>query len=319
MTSDDEQSSTTAGIEPPEPAATTERAEELTSHAPATESPDAPGDAPADDEPVAEQPVLDEPVEPMVEPGGGAVEPVAVDPVAAEPVAAEPVVDESIEPVADERTEDSGDDDAAPRRNTLVGLALLAVVLVGILVAVLLTGGGDDAPPVSESAPTTEARPPGPTLPEAAFKVFHDDATKFSVRYPSSWQLSQAPVSEIRFVATPGPGQGEAISVRVNETEQVTTAENLANVKSVTDGTIASNPTARILKTDAITLNGLIGYYYLYTFKDSASGLEGVHAHYFLFKGNKMYSMVFQVLPAEKFAEFAGVFDQIADSFKVDP
>jgi hypothetical protein len=211
------------------------------------------------------------------------------------------------------------EEEPAPRRTTLIGLSLLAVVLVAILVAVLVTGGGDDGPSVTTSPTTVEAKPPGPTLPEAAFKSFHDDATGFSIKYPASWPLSQAPVSEIRFVATPGPGQGEAVSVRVNDTEQVTTAQNLANIKSVTDGTIASNASARILKTDVITLNGLLGYYYLYTFKDSSSGLEGVHAHYFLFKGNKMYSMVFQVLPSERFAEFAGMFDQMAESFKVDP
>jgi hypothetical protein len=105
----------------------------------------------------------------------------------------------------------------------------------------------------------------------------------------------------------------------MNTTEQATTPENLANIKSVTDGSVASEPTTRVLKTDAITLNGLIGYYYLYTFKDRPSGLDGVHAHYFLFKGQRMYSIVFQALPAESFSQLAGLFDQMAESFKVDP
>jgi hypothetical protein len=103
----------------------------------------------------------------------------------------------------------------------------------------------------------------------------------------------------------------------VNQTDQVTTPENLGNLRSVTDGIIGSNPSARVLKQDTVSINGLIGYYYLYTFKD-ATGLDGVHAHYFLFSGHNMYSIVFQALPASQFTRFAGIFDQIAQSFKVE-
>jgi hypothetical protein len=221
---------------------------------------------------------------------------------------------------SEEAAEDQvpGPDDEAPesRRSLFVGLSLLAVVLVGILIAVLVTGGGS-SPSGGSSAPTTQAPPTGPTLPPAAFTSFHDDVTGFTMIYPTGWQRAQAPVSEMRLVVS--DGQGEAVSVRVNNTEQVTTPENLGNIRAVTDGTIASNPTAQVLKTDVLSVNGLIGYYYLYTFKDTASGFEGVHAHYFLFKDHRMFTIVFQVLPSDRLSKFTGVFEQMAQSFKVDP
>lgn len=198
----------------------------------------------------------------------------------------------------------------------VLGLAILAVVLVAVLILALTTGGGDE-PSASPTSTTTAPRSTAPTLPAEALTTYHDDATGFSMQYPTSWQRQQTPVSELRLVVT--PGQGEAVSVRVNTTEQATTPENLGNVKAITDGSVGSNPTAKVLRQAAVTVNGLIGYWYLYTFTDEASRLEGVHVHYFLFKDHNMYSVVFQVLPTDDFARFEGIFDQMIQSFKVDP
>lgn len=308
---------------------------------------DAPTRLDADAEP---QPVDGEPMDAEPKPVDAEPEPVDTEPVDAEPVDAEPEpkpVDAEPKPVdgapedaepepgdagapadaepargAEDPTGEEPSDDAdgeAPgsRRSLFVGLSLLTVVLVGILVAVLATGGEGSSPSAS-SPPTSQASSTLPSLPLAAFTSFHDDATSFTMLYPNTWERLKAPVAEMRLIVSPVSG-GEVVSVRVSDTEQVTTPENLANIKSVTDGTIASNPTAKILKTDAITLNGMIGYYYLYTFQDAASGLEGVHAHYFLFHGHRMYTIVFQALPTDKFSQFAGLFDQMAQSFKVDP
>ena len=58
---------------------------------------------------------------------------------------------------------------------------------------------------------------------------------------------------------------------------------------------VASNSTVKVLKEQAISLNGMLGYYYFYTFEDGP--VTAVHAHYFLFSGNKMNILVFQTLP----------------------
>jgi hypothetical protein len=265
------------------------------------------------------------PVTPLETPDPGTGEPTSPPDQAAEaPLAAAEVEkgnDAAQDDAAqDEAAEDTEDVEAEPpdsRRSMLVGLGVLAVVLVGVLIAVVATGGGGGESTGAASSSTTRPVAAGPTLPPGALKAFHDDLTGFTIQYPMVWPLAQAPVSEVRFAVT--APQGAAVSIRVNEIEQATTPDNLGNLKSVSDGIIGGNPSAKVLKTDAITLNGIIGYYYLYTFTDAPSGLQGVHAHYFLFKDHKMYSIVFQVLPADLFASAAGIFDQMAQSFKVDP
>jgi hypothetical protein len=62
---------------------------------------------------------------------------------------------------------------------------------------------------------------------------------------------------------------------------------------------------------------GLPGYFYFYSFKDPASGQEGVHSHYFLFKGPTMISFVFQALPKDDFQRLANVFDEVIGTFTI--
>jgi hypothetical protein len=40
---------------------------------------------------------------------------------------------------------------------------------------------------------------------------------------------------------------------------------------------------------------------------------------YFVFEGHRMFEMVFQAVPADDFRQEAGIFDQVAESFTVDP
>lgn len=225
-------------------------------------------------------------------------------------------VDEPTDDIDEKGSDATATEGEGSKSGMVLGLAILAVVLVAVLVLALTTGS-DETPSAGPGSDTTAPRSTAPTLPPEALTTYHDDATGFSMQYPTSWQRQQTPVSELRLVIT--PGQGEAVSVRVNTTEQATTPENLGNVKAITDGSVGSNPSAKVLNQAAVTVNGLIGYWYLYTFTDQASRLEGVHVHYFLFKDHNMYSVVFQVLPTEDFSRFEGIFDQMIESFKVDP
>jgi hypothetical protein len=62
---------------------------------------------------------------------------------------------------------------------------------------------------------------------------------------------------------------------------------------------------------------GLPGYFYFYSFRDPATGVEGVHSHYFLFKGSTMISLVFQALPKDAFKGLADLYDDVIGSFRV--
>ena len=66
-------------------------------------------------------------------------------------------------------------------------------------------------------------------------------------------------------------------------------------------------------------VDGMPGYYYLYTFNEAETGAEGAHAQYFLFRGRNMYTLVFQALPPRASSRLSRVFDQMAESFQTVP
>lgn len=165
---------------------------------------------------------------------------------------------------------------------------------------------------------SSRSQDPGPAPAPADTPVpvttFSDPETGFTVEYPRSWRQVEVPVAEYR-LAVDG-GRNVAFTIRVVPIQTPATAENLENFKAVTDGLVGSNETVQILKQQAISLNGMLGYYYFYTFTDGA--VQAVHAHYFLFSGNKMNILVFQSLP-DDFEGMAATFDRIAESFHSDP
>lgn len=169
------------------------------------------------------------------------------------------------------------------------------------------------APPPSTTVATTTAGPAAGQL-----VAFRDAETGFSIDYPTSWQEQRARSGDVRLAISPRQGDGEALVVRLLPIEQPATAENLPQFKAVTDGIVTGDKSARILKEQPITLNGLPGYFYMYTFKDNGTGVEGVHSHYFLFEGKRMFTLVFQASPAADFEGLAALFDQMAQSVRVE-
>ena len=205
--------------------------------------------------------------------------------------------------------DDAGDAEAAapnPKQRRMVVLMtiLTAVVVIGsgIAIAVATQDRGDPGPqPAPENTPVP-------------MTTFRDPETGISLEYPRSWKRVEVPVAEYRLAVD--AGNNVAFTVRVVPIQTPATPQNLQNFKAVTDGLVASNPTVKVLKEQAISLNGMLGYYYFYTFTDGA--VTAVHAHYFLFSGNKMNILVFQTLP-DDFEPLAGTFDRVAESFRSDP
>jgi len=186
----------------------------------------------------------------------------------------------------------------------VIVLGVLTVLVVGLAGFAFVLGTGKDS---SGPAPAKPA-----PLPVTSFT---DRQTGATLEYPRSWRQVQVPNATYRLVLDGGNDTG--MTFRVFNTDVATTAANLENVKSVTDGVVTSNASVKILKQQAIQLNGMVGYYYLYTFTDD-NGLSAVHAHYFLFQGRKMNMIVFQATP-DDFPGKAAIFDKIAESFHSDP
>jgi hypothetical protein len=189
------------------------------------------------------------------------------------------------------------------QRKVLVIMTVLSVLVAALAVFAVVNSRSSKKTPAAADTSTVDT----PTT------TYHDTLTGFTVQYPRSWQKINVPVADYR-LAVDG-GSNVAFTIRVVPIQTPADTSNLENFKAVTDGLVTSNSSVQILKQQAISLNGMIGYYYFYTFTDG--GVAAVHAHYFLFSGNKMNVLVFQALP-DDFARLAPTFDKVAESFKVD-
>ena len=94
-------------------------------------------------------------------------------------------------------------------------------------------------------------------------------------------------------------------------------ATNLASAERLTSRIVSGGPGVKLLKLHyrqpaAVTVGGFPGLLYLYTFVDPTTGETGAHAHYFLFDGKTMITLVFQSLPSNNFVSLAPLFDRIA-------
>lgn len=191
----------------------------------------------------------------------------------------------------------------------LVSLATLLVVIFAVWAFTRDRGGGNQTTP--STAPGTTLV----TLPEEAFVTYRDFETNFTMRYPRAWHRTEVPNREIRLQLT--DDRQVAVRVQVRRTEVATTPANVGNLDAVMSGLIVDD--SRVLTKDPVTINGLIGFRYIYTFTDAETGLEQAHLHYFLYQGHKLNSIVFAVVPSSDFAKFEGIFDQMINSFQSEP
>jgi len=193
---------------------------------------------------------------------------------------------------------------ASLRKWIPVGAA--AVVLVGVAAMVI----GREL-----VSPTTSERPPAAA--EDEFVRFRDPAGAFSISQPAGWRRLAAPDPEVRLLAE---GDGSSMLVRMTDLGIEIGPESLDVAKKLTDKLVRSAGQAKLLRrAKQVTLGGLPGYLYLYTFRDAATGERGAHAHYFLFRGQTLITIVFQTAPAERLLALAPLFDRIGETLRAAP
>jgi hypothetical protein len=190
----------------------------------------------------------------------------------------------------------------------VLGLVLLVVVVaVG---AYYLGHRGSKSNSASGTTATTKA----PT----DFTAFNDPATGTRLSFPKAWTRLPTTDSEADIRLALSAGGSDLVLLRVIPLQSEVTAANLGDLKAVTDA-VVSGGKVQVLQQQQVEVNGLPGYYYLYTYTDAQNGQQGVHAHYFLFQGKKMNSIVFQAEPTSDFQRLATTFDQVANSFHSAP
>ena len=225
--------------------------------------------------------------------------------------------------------DDRGERD--PRRwRLLAGIA--ALVLVVVVVPLLFRGGSART---GQAGNRTQGGTTGTEGTGAIdFVPYRDDRSGFTITYPKLWAvygrvpghgtLLDNSDPHVKLVLDAGTG-GDAVRVSLCQLEKpVVNASGLGDVKTVTDGIfgqiVAQAPERQIklLYGRPITLNGMVGYSYVYTYTD-ASGEQGTHVHYFLYQGRQLYQLIFQAVPSDHLKRFSSLFDQVADSFRTDP
>ncbi|HEY2763999.1 MAG TPA: hypothetical protein VGJ13_08310 [Pseudonocardiaceae bacterium] len=202
----------------------------------------------------------------------------------------------------------------ATRKKRLVAIVagVLVVILLGALAAIFGPGlvGYQGASNGAEPSPSS-AKPAPTQLTE-----YRNDQAGIALSYPSTWAQLRAKDPQVLLVASEGT-EG-TFQLRAVQLPTVVNQQQLPAAKQLTDQIVGANKTAQMLtEPKQITLGGLPGYWYLYTFKDESSGQEGAHSHFFIFKDKTMLSFVFESIPSSKFKDTAPNFDQIAASFHV--
>lgn len=143
-----------------------------------------------------------------------------------------------------------------------------------------------------------------------------DTADGYRLSFPATWTelpAGDAQAGEGGHVIRIG-GQ-TAMSIRTFPLEHSVATAGVDDMRAVTDA-ILSAPKAHLTVIDVrqTEIAGLPAIYYLYYFP---SGTErGVHAHYFIFDGANMHTLIFQVVPETDFAKYADQFDQVVASFQ---
>ena len=188
----------------------------------------------------------------------------------------------------------------------------LVAAVVGVLalfaVLALVVGGV-----VGRSiVPTPEEEPSRP-----ATERFADTLTDVAVSYPTTWVRRSSRDQAVRILAaSPDGSAAVSVSVRKSGVEEPITQQSLPVVRPLTDDLLKADTRITGL-TDpvAVTVGGLPGYRYRYTYR-TADKTEGAHVHYYLFKDERLVQLVLQAVPATQLPALQPTFDQIADTFE---
>ena len=207
---------------------------------------------------------------------------------------------------------------AAARKRARWGVPAGIAVVAVFAAAAVLGRGSVSSPPTAEpapDAPTTVTGAPLTATPPADQDTerFADPESGFSIDYPATWRRLAAPDKQVRLLVT--DKATTSLLVRDAPLGLEVTPDTLGVARDFTDTLVRADSSVRMLaKPEFVTLDGLPGVRYRYTFNDGRGG--GAHVHYFLFKGSRLLTLVFQVPGARALERRSGLLDRVAGSFQ---
>jgi hypothetical protein len=156
---------------------------------------------------------------------------------------------------------------------------------------------------------TPQRTPPPPPV------QFTDPEIGIGLTYPGTWRRLPSNDPGIRLLAAAGRSRSVLIRVTRSGIDDVK-RENLPVVRQFTDPLLAADArTKQLSAPEAISLGGLLGYRYRYTYT-AKDGITGAHVHYFLFKHGQMIQLVFQTIPGTSLTDAEPGFERIAATFR---
>lgn len=194
----------------------------------------------------------------------------------------------------------------------------LAVAGAGLLVGIAVLAGRSSvgAPKPVAAAPVASTQ----TTVSGTLVEFRDEQRGWAIAYPKTWNRLQSKDIDVALVVSERPPEvntGGSILARAVTLGAPVDESRLAAARAVTDQIVNGEGVQLLAEPAAVHQGGLPGWFYFYSFSDPATGQEGVHSHYFLFKGSTMISFVFQALPKDAFGGLANLFDDVIGSFRV--
>lgn len=182
--------------------------------------------------------------------------------------------------------------------------------LAALIAVLLLLGCGGGFYAIFGQADT---KPPAEaTHPPASYDSYTDPSLGYRIAYPGTWRQTADGQGGILLQA----GGQDAVNIREFTLNHSVDPGSVPEMQAVTNA-VLSTPDAHlaILASQQVSVGGVPGIYYLYYF--TSGGVQGVHGHYFLFRGRQMFTIVVQALPASDFQHLAPTFDSIVQSFKL--
>lgn len=196
-------------------------------------------------------------------------------------------------------------------RRRWIAAGAAVVILVGV--AAMMIGRELITPdPVPSDPPARAADEPARAADDLV--AFDDPARGISISYPPGWRRVASDDPAVVLLA-----EGDGASMLVRTADLGVEIGDLDTAKEISDDLVRAGQPKLLRPPKQVTLGGLPGYLYLYTFPDASTGQRGAHAHYFLFRGHTLITIVFQTVPAEGFAELAPLFDRIGETLRANP
>lgn len=203
-------------------------------------------------------------------------------------------------------------------------LALVALVVVVLLVGSVVLGKSvvSSSSTASKGRSTTAGPTATPTTPKGAtpaspahFVTFRDSQAGFSIAYPRGWRRLRPSDAGIRLIAANGTKM--SLLVRIAPVGLNVTQGTLSVVRDLTDRLVTADSGVKQVSTpDQISLDGLPGYRYVYTYV-AKDGTRGAHVHYFVFRNKRLISLVLQVPGVRALKRDSVLLDRLAGTFRV--